>query len=95
MMERYGKADRDKVLNGLSSDEYWEKELEERIKTAAFYDLEIELLADYRPKTKVRAENVYKSIANIENITKDNVLEVEQAKTLVKKRKKIDFQRRF
>ena len=95
MMERYGKATREETLNGLTYDEYWEKELENRVKTALFYDKEIELSADYRPKSKVRPEDVYESIANIENITRDNILEVEQAKTLIKKRKNNDFQRRF
>lgn len=95
MIERYGKTTREETLNGLTYDEYWEKELENRVKTALFYDKEIELSADYRPKSKLRPEDVYESIANIENITRDNILEVEQAKTLIKKRKNNDFQRRF
>lgn len=95
MMEKYGKTTREETLNGLTHDEYWESVLKGLIKTALFYDLEIELKADYRPRSKVRPEDVYENIANIENITRENVLEVEHAKTLVKKKKNIDFQRRF
>ena len=59
------------------------------------YDEEIELSADYRPRNITRPEDVYESIANIENITPENIQHVNYARQLVKERKQNDFQRRF
>lgn len=95
MMEQYGQTTREELLEGYnSSQEAWEEHLKRRVKTADRYDLEIELSADYRPKNKVRAEDVFESIATLEP-TKENVQHVEQAKRLVKELKQNDFQRRF
>lgn len=95
MMEKYGQSTRADVLDGFStSQEAWEEHLKRRVATADRYDLEIELSADYRPKSKVRAEDVYAPIAEIEP-TAENISHVEYAKQLVKERKKNDFQRRF
>lgn len=95
MMERYGKTTRDELLKGENPNDVWERLLEERVKTADRYDKEIELCADYRPKSIVRSENVFENVANISNVTPYNVAFVEDAKKLVKQRKKEDFQRRF
>ena len=74
--------------------EVWEEHLRKRVQTAARYDEEIELCADYRPKHKVLPETVYEPIANLE-ITEENKDAVEHAKQLVKTRHENDFQRRF
>lgn len=74
--------------------EVWEEHLRKRVQTAARYDEEIELCADYRPKHKVLPETVFEPIANLE-ITEENKDAVEHAKQLVKTRHENDFQRRF
>lgn len=95
MMEKYGQDTRAGVLKGYeTSKEAWEEHLKKRVATADRYDVEIELCADYRPKTKVRPENVFESIANLEE-KEENEHHVEYAKQLVKKQRENDFQRRF
>ncbi len=74
--------------------EVWEEHLEKRVQTAARYDKEIELCADYRPKYKVLPETVFAPIANLETNEK-NQEAVKHAKQLVKMRQENDFQRRF
>lgn len=74
--------------------EVWEQHLTERVQTAARYDKEIELSADYRPRQKVLPEDVFASIASLEK-TEQNKDAVEHARQLVKTRRENDFQRRF
>ena len=74
--------------------EVWEQHLIERVQTAARYDEEIELSADYRPRQKVLPEDVFAPIASLE-ITEQNKAAVEHAKQLVKTSRENDFQRRF
>ena len=96
MMEKYGQSTREELLENYDdSTKAWEEHLKRRVSTADRYDEEIELSADYRPKKTVRPEDVYESIANIDNITPDNVHHVLYARQLVKTQKNNDFQRRF
>ena len=95
LMEKYGKTTREEVLKGKSFDDAWEEELVKRVATADRYDREIELCADFRPRKKVREENVFENIASVENITPENVHCILDAKKLVKEKKREDFQRRF
>lgn len=96
MMEIYGKTTREKLLNeAMSANEAWEIELKNRLKTVERYDKEIELCADYRPKEKVLPQDVWRTVAEIENITKDNISYVLYAKQLVERLDTEDFQRRF
>ena len=60
-----------------------------------YYDSSIEKTADYRPKDKVRCEDVFANVANIRNINSSNVNDVLYARELVRQRKKEDIQRRF
>ena len=95
MMEKYGQSTRAEVLNGYStSQEAWEEHLKKRAATADRYDLEIELCADYRPKSKVRSEDVFAPISEL-TPNSENAHHIEYAKKLVKERKENDFQRRF
>lgn len=95
MMERYGQSTRAEVLNGFStSQEAWEDHLKRRAATADKYDLEIELCADYRPKSKVRPEDVFAPIAEL-TPTPENAHHIAYAKKMVKECKENDFQRRF
>ena len=59
------------------------------------YDSSIEKRSDYRPKEKVRIEDVYEPIANVKNVTSKNINLVEDAKNLVRERKRTDFQRKY
>lgn len=96
MMEIYGRTTRDKLLKEAKSpNEVWEIELRNRLKPVNRYDKEIELCADYRPKDKVLPQDVWRTVAEIENITKDNILHVLYAKQLVERLDTEDFQRRF
>ncbi len=95
MMEKYGKSSREEELKNLSFDEAWEQKLVERINTVDRYDLDIELKADYRPKDIIRPEDVWQNIADINNISKDNITHVLYARKLIKEQNKRDFQRRF
>lgn len=96
MMEIYGKTTREKLLKeAKSANDAWEIELKNRLKTAERYDKEIELCADYRPKEKVLPQDVWRTVAEIENITKDNISYVLYAKQLVERLDTEDFQRRF
>ncbi len=96
MMEKYGKSKRKKELKGFSSSqEAWEHHLEQRVKTADRYDVEIETCADYRPNTHEDPTEIWEKIAKIENITAHNVKNIEYAKILIKEKKDNDFQRRF
>ncbi|MBE6147519.1 MAG: hypothetical protein E7168_04220 [Firmicutes bacterium] len=96
MMEQYGKTTREKELFVFNnSKEYWEHQLEKRVKTAARYDKEIEYTADYRPKWITRPEQAFESIANVENITIENIHQILDAKKLVKTKQTTDYQRRF
>ena len=95
MMEKYGKSTREEELKGFTnSKEAWEAKLVDRVSTAARYDTEIEFTADYRPKDE-RIDEIWKSVANIKNITKDNILLVENAKQKIKQFNENDFQRRY
>jgi 1-acyl-sn-glycerol-3-phosphate acyltransferase len=95
MMEKYGKSTREEELKGFENASLaWEDALSRRVKTAARYDKEIELCADYRPKDE-RIDEIWENIANVKNITKENILLVEEAKQKIMKFKENDFQRRY
>ena len=96
MMEIYGKTTRGEALAGYSSPtEAWEQSLKARVKTTGRYDVEIELCADYRPKWKVEPQQVWQSVANIFEPTRDNILDILYARQVVEHCKENDFQRRF
>lgn len=95
MMEKYGQTTREQLIRGYnSSQEAWEDHLRRRVLTADRYDEEIELMADYRSSDKVRPEEVFSPIANLEP-TKENIEHVQGVKKLIKEYKNNDFQRRF
>lgn len=95
MMENYGKTTRRELLGQSSTTEIWERKLTDSINTAARYDKEIELNAGYYPKWKVYPQNVWKAVAEIQNMTKDNILYVLYARQLVEKLEREDYQKRF
>ena len=95
MMEKYGKSKREDLFNGYDSlQQSWENQLNERIKTAKKYEVNIESKSDFRPKGVVDILDVYKSIADLEE-SDANMEEVRYAKRLVKELKNNDFQHRF
>jgi 1-acyl-sn-glycerol-3-phosphate acyltransferase len=96
MMDIYGKSTRETELRGMeSSVKAWEKQLQDRVKTAARYDTEIELSADYRPKYKVTSDIVWRAVADIDKITPDNAEYVAYACNEIRQFLENDFQRRF
>ena len=91
MMEKYGKSTyEEEMKNYENSTEAWEAHLKARRATVGYYDEEIELCADYRPKDKIRVEDVWEPIANLHLNDENN-----EIKKLVKSAKLEDFQRRF
>lgn len=96
MMEVYGKTSRAELLKGASSGiEVWEKQLKDRIAEVIRYDKENEIHADYQPKWKVLPQDVWRPVAGISNVTKDNALFVQYARQLMLQLEQEDFQHRF
>lgn len=95
MMEAYGQSSHAALRKGMSQTAAWELELSQRLKTVDRYDEEIELHADYRPKSIVRPESVWQSIAEIDHITYQNAAQVAHSVGLVAELHRQDFQRRF
>ncbi|MBD5134291.1 MAG: 1-acyl-sn-glycerol-3-phosphate acyltransferase [Clostridiales bacterium] len=96
MMEAYGKSTRDEILNGASTfAEAWDKQLEELIRFVARWDIEIETRSDYRPKWKVQPQEAWQVIADITDITPENIGHILYARQLVEQCAREDFQRRF
>lgn len=80
---------------GVASTVAWEQELTARVEIADWYDKEIELCADYRPKGIVRPEQVWQIFADIENVTLQNARFIAYARNMVDEQRQQDFQRRF
>ena len=96
MAEIYGISTRDKELEGFeTSDEKWHSCLQKRMEGVSRYDSSIEKQSDFRPKEIVRPECAFEQIANIKNISSNNIEMVLSAKKLVKERKNSDFQRLY
>ena len=96
MMEKYGQTTREELLNGFeTADDAWEAYMAMHTGCVKYYDKEIELCADYRPKNIVRAEAVWQSIADIKNVCAGNAGHVNYARQLVSQEKRRDFQRKF
>lgn len=96
LMEKYGQSTREELLAGFeTADDAWESYMEMHTSCVKYYDREIELCADYRPKQIVRPEDVWQSVANIQNIHAENAANVKYARELVAREKRRDFQRRF
>lgn len=96
MMEAYGNSTREEILRGeATAARAWEKQLQERVNTVARYDEEIELCADYRPKWKVTPQQAWRAIADVTDLTRQNVGHVLYARQLVAQCEREDFQHRF
>jgi len=96
MMERYGKSSRAELLNGQdNADDAWENYIAMHTGLIRYYDREIELNADFRPKSIPRPEEVWRPIAEITKITPENAGHVYYAQRLIAQEERRDFQRRF
>lgn len=95
MMENYGKTTRKELLGEFYATETWERKLTDSVNLVARYDKEIELNAGFRPKWKVLPQNVWKTVADIQDLTKENMLYVWYARQLVVQLEREDSQRRF
>lgn len=96
LMEKYGQSTHEELLNGFeTADDAWEAYISMHTGCVKYYDREIELCADYRPKHIVRPEDVWQSVANIREPCAENIAHVKYANALVAREKRRDFQRRF
>lgn len=95
LMKRYGQTTRQALLEGYeNADDAWEDYIAMHTGLIQYYDREIELKADYRPKAITRPEDVWRPIAAIQNITPKNARHVLYARQLVAREEKRDFQRK-
>ena len=83
MMENYGKTTRKELLGGGAATEVWERKLTDSVNLVSRYDKEIELNAGFRPKGKVLPQNVWKTVADIQDLTKKNMLYVLYGRQIV------------
>lgn len=96
LMEKYGRTTREELLEGFeSADDAWEAYIAMHTGCVPYYDRKIELSADYRSKHIVRPEDVWQSVANIQNVHAGNATHVAYARELVARERKRDVQRRF
>lgn len=74
LMERYGQSTRCELMEGFTnSDDAWESYIAMHTGKVKYYDREIELNADFRPRSIVRSEDVWKPIAEIKELTQENI----------------------
>lgn len=84
IIEAYGKSTRREIIGAASTTtEAWERQLAERTGLVAHYDREIELWADYRPKWKISPQQVWQAIADVTEVTPQNVQDILYARDLV------------
>ncbi len=96
MMERYGQSTRQELLGEFdSAGEAWEDYVVQHTSSIYYYDKEIELCADCRPRDVLLPQDVYRQIADIQKITPDNALAVADAVRIVEQARKRDVQRRY
>lgn len=96
MIERYGEISRSEFIgNSPDSISALEEKLKHNLSVMDFYDSDVEKNSDFRPKDKVRPEDVFANIVSIDNINTKNANDVVYAQKLVRQRKREDIQRRF
>lgn len=96
LIEKYGQTTREKLLGDYkTADDAWEAHVAKHVSYPKYYDREIELVSDYRPRDVIRPENVWQNIADIRNIHAGNIAHVQYAKEVVAREYKRDCQRRF
>ena len=96
LMEKYGRTTREELLAGFeTADDAWEAYIAMHTGCVPYYDRKIELSADYRPKHIVRPEDVWRSVADIQNVHAGNADHVRYAKEVIARERKRDYQRRF
>ena len=96
LMKKYGQSSRQELLGKYSTaDEAWDAYIQMHTSYVNYYDEEIEQSADYRPKRIVRPEDVWKSVAEIQTVSAENIKHVCYAKMAVEQEQNRDFQRRY
>ncbi len=96
LIEKYGKTTHEELLNGFNTpSEAWDAHISQLNATVTeFWDIDIELKGDYRPKSKVRPETVWKPIADIKHITTANASSVSYANKVVLEESENDYLRK-
>ena len=96
LMERYGRSTRHEILSGYdSADDAWESYISMHTGAIKYYDLEIELTADFRPRSIVRPEEVWRPVAAIKDLNAENAGHVCFARRLVAQEERRDYQRQY
>lgn len=96
LMERYGRFTRQEVLAGhSSSDDAWESYISVHTGAIKYYDREIELSEDFRPRDIVRPEDVWRPVAAIREWTPEKAGHICYARRMVEQEERRDFQRRY
>lgn len=96
LMERYGQTTRKELLDGFdTADDAWENYIAMHTGCQKYYDLGIELCADYRPKEIVRPEDVWNNVANIKHTHMGNIGHAQYAGKLITRDQRRNFQRRY
>lgn len=96
LMEKYGTSTRSELLEGFdSADAAWDEYLAIHTGAVDYYDREIELCADFRPKDVTRPEDVWRSVADIKNIRTENIAHIKYARELLAQEQRRNFQRKF
>ena len=96
MMERYGRTTRQQLLSKSSyADEAWEKYIAMHVGKVRYYDREIELKADYRPREIIRPIDVWRPIAELDDLSPSKADHVHYARQLVNMEELRDVQHRY
>ena len=78
-----------------TADDAWDAYLAIHTGCVPYYGRKIEQQADYHPKHILRPEDVWQSVAEIQNLRPKNIAHVRYARQLIAREQRRDFQRRF
>lgn len=96
MMEKYGKSTREELLGDFdTSTEAWEDSISARLGRVHSYDFATEFASAFKDGNIPSAEEVWKNIANVQNINSQNIQCINYAKMLIEEDKKNDYQHRI
>lgn len=96
LMEAYGQSSRKKEIGRFeTAKEAWDHIMTLHTSKVKYYDKEIELAADYRPKLFPHPETVWHAIGDNEGKTKESVIQGIAAKQIIATEREYDYQRRF
>ncbi len=96
LMEKYGGSCRKELLGGKAdADEAWDSYLAMHTGEIMYYDREIETSADYQPRARIKPEDVWRPIAEIEDASPEKIGHIRFARQLTELETRRDFQHRY